>query len=501
MVVGNATRRFPSALAACYRSLVQSWGVGTMRFLRQIQHHAAARGSPLAVVTDTEAFDYAELVRRVEAAATSLQQAGIGARSRVGILIADEVEHLVASLALLALGAEHITLASHDSPSLRSTIARRVGVTHVVAVASEALPEGTIRIDWQPAQAPIGFIGSNGGTVFLKTSGTTGDMNVVAFTERMLADQSARHAEYAHERLLRLAAIEHNNSKRHRLYCVWQGGTNVFRPPGQLDIAAFCRRYDVTCLDISRMHASDLAAHGDPEALRGIKLRTGGSSVPIDVRRAIEANVTNELYVRYAATECGAIAMAFPGSHDEDEAVGVPLPGVELEIVDDEDRPLPRGEAGHIRLQAPGMATGYLDGGPETASRFRGGWFRPGDIGVLRTDGALIVKGRRDDMMILNGLNIFPVEIERVLERHPAVAVAAALPFASQVHGQIPVAAVELHPGASVTAAELRSYARRHLALRSPRRVLILTALPRNSQGKIVRREIAALFDRTGELQ
>ncbi len=469
-----------------------------MSYLRQLQRHATVPEAPLAVVTEGEAFDYAELARRVEGAAAAFQQAGIAAGSRVGVLIADEVDHLVASLALLAVGAGHVTLASHDSASLRETIARRIAVTHVVVAGDHPTPAGTARIDWPLPDIAGGVVGNASGTVFLKTSGTTGDMNIVAFTEQMLADQSARHAEYARERLLRLAAIEHNNSKRHRLYCVWQGGTNVFRPPGQLDVAAFCRQHAVTCLDISRMHASDLAAQGDAEALRGVKLRTGGSAVPIDVRRAIETNLTRELYVRYAATECGAIAMALPGSHDDDEAVGAPLSGVVLEIVDVEDRPLPRGQAGHIRLRAPGMATSYLDAGLEADARFRDGWFWPGDVGLLRADGALVVKGRRDDMMILNGLNIFPVEIERVLERHPAVSVAAALPLVSRIHGQIPVAAVELRAGASVTPAELQAYAREHLALRSPRRILILETLPRNSQGKILRREIAPLFNPTG---
>ena len=77
-------------------------------------------------------------------------------------------------------------------------------------------------------------------------------------------------------------------------------------------------------------------------------------------------------------------------------------------------------------------------------------------MGLIRADGQLVVKGRADDMMILNGVNIFPVEIERVLERHPAVRVAAALPIASQVHGQIPVAAVELRDGHVATAMELQ---------------------------------------------
>ena len=130
--------------------------------------------------------------------------------------------------------------------------------------------------------------------------------------------------------------------------------------------------------------------------------------------------------------------------------------------------------------------------------RFRDGWFYPGDVGTLRRDGQLIVQGRRDDMIVLNGLNIFPAEIERVLEGHPAVVEAAALPLPSMVHGQIPVAAVVLRAGEGVTGAELRRYCHQHLGLRTPRRVLVLAQLPKNSQGKTVRRDLVAAFQTDG---
>lgn len=101
-------------------------------------------------------------------------------------------------------------------------------------------------------------------------------------------------------------------------------------------------------------------------------------------------------------------------------------------------------------------------------------------------------------MMILNGISIFPAEIERVLESHPAVASAAALPLASAVHGQIPVATVELHPGMSCDAGELLVWARAALGVRAPRRVVVVAALPRNAQGKVVGRELALRFGASG---
>lgn len=456
-----------------------------MRGPNSFLSHLRAQADHIAVVTDELTLAYGELLDRVERKAAALEKWGIGAGSVVGLEIGDEVEHLVASLALLTVGARHITLPTHDPPEAKQTLSERVGATHVVTSAG-ASPQGGASPRAADAE----------GVVYLKTSGTTGGMNIIAFSATQLAQQAERHPEYASERLLRLASIEHNNSKRHRLYCAIMGGTNVFRPTLEFDVAAFCARHNVTCLDISRMHASDLAAQGGIGRFEGVKLRTGGSAVPIDVRRAIEERVTPLLYVRYASTESGAISMAGPGEHDEMESVGRPLPGVELEIVDLDDKVLAAGETGRIRLRAPGVATGYLDGGEQTASRFRDGWFWPGDVGMLRADGSLIVQGRQDDMMILNGINIFPGEIERVLERHPDVRVAAALPLNSLVHGQIPVAAVEVVEASSVTAADLQRFAREHLALRAPRRVIILPRLPRNSQGKILRREIAAEFEK-----
>jgi len=153
-------------------------------------------------------------------------------------------------------------------------------------------------------------------------------------------------------------------------------------------------------------------------------------------------------------------------------------------------------EVGEIRLRAPGMATSYVGDAVATARHFREGWFVPGDLASFDRERRLIIHGRADDMMILNGINIFPVEIERVLETHPAVAAAAAFPLASPVHGQIPMAAVELREGAASSAAELLAWVRRELGVRAPRRIEVVPAMPRNAQGKILKRELAQRFAR-----
>jgi long-chain acyl-CoA synthetase len=467
-----------------------------MRFRDRLRELAEQRPDHPAVCDVQGEWGYAELTDRVEAACRQLRLQGIGPEAMVGITLADEAEHLVATLALLATGARQIVLATHDPATMHRQLATRAGLTHLLADASVSALDGVARVDWPCIGAPAAIalpVLPATGTLVLRTSGTTGDVNLVAFDEAQIAAQAERHADYRDERLLRMASIEHNNSKRHRLYCVWAGGSNVFRP-ANAELVAFALAHRVSCLDISRMHAADLAGSPEAHRLAAIKLRTGGSAVPIGVRRAVLERTTRQLYVRYAATECGAIAMALPGDHDADESAGRPLPGVEVQVVGADGGVLPCGETGEIRLRAPGMATSYVDNPSQTAQRFRDGWFHPGDVGTLRRDGQLIVQGRRDDMIVLNGLNIFPAEIERVLERHPAVAEAAALPLTSTVHGQIPVAAVVLRQGEAISAGELRRYSHQQLGLRAPRRVLVIERMPKNSQGKTLKKDLVDRF-------
>ena len=462
----------------------------------RLDEHARERGAHRAIVLEGLSIDYVGLRRLVGQTIVALAKDGVTPEDVVGIQVADEVRHLVLSLAVLGLGATQLTLPTHDSHQLNATVARRAAASRVLLdVDAGRLVD--LHSQGTSPDLPSGPIGEPEGRLYLRTSGTTGDMNIVSMSEAQLAAQSLRHADYAAERLLRLASIEYNNSKRHRLYCVWAGGTNVFRPRGPLDIVDYCVRHEVTCLDISRIHAADLLNVNEVHRLSDVKVRTGGSGVPYSVRWAIEERVTPLLFVRYAATECGGISMAGPGEHDEDESVGSPLDGVRVQIVDGEGRLQATSEAGHIRVMAPGMAVGYLDSSNDTARRFRDGWFYPGDVGSLREDGSLVIHGRSDEMIIFNGLNIFPSEIERELAAHPAVVAAVALGLPSGVHGQIPVAVVQLAQGSTVSERDLVKHGRASLSLRAPRRIILVDAIPVGPHGKIQRGALARLFDRS----
>jgi acyl-coenzyme A synthetase/AMP-(fatty) acid ligase len=122
-----------------------------------------------------------------------------------------------------------------------------------------------------------------GAVVFLRTSGTTGESNMVALRQTQLVLQAQRRADDPHERILSLASIEHNNSKRHRLYCVYAGCTAVFRTAHSCSLVDVCRQHEVTSVDITRLHAANLtrSEHGSgSQLLPTTKIRLGGSGVP-----------------------------------------------------------------------------------------------------------------------------------------------------------------------------------------------------------------------------
>src|ERR1019366_4847566 len=136
----------------------------------------------------------------------------------------------------------------------------------------------------------------------------------------------------------------------------------------------------------------------------------------------------------YASTEGGGVSLLRPEDMDaHGESVGRPVFGVEVTILDDAGQGVPHGEVGRLAYRGPGVATGfYQDSDPEA---FRDGWFLPGDLAAVDADGFVYLKGRRKDMIIRGGINIYPVEIEAVLLSHAGVAEAAVVGWPSRERG------------------------------------------------------------------
>jgi len=222
---------------------------------------------------------------------------------------------------------------------------------------------------------------------------------------------------------------------------------------------------------------------------------SGSAALPVEVLERWRQITGHVLLERYGMTEIG-MALANP-LHGErvPGAVGRPLPGVEVRLVDERGEPVGDGVAGEIEVRGPTVFMEYLGRPEATREAFRGGWFRTGDVAV-RAAGVYRILGRQSvDIIKTGGEKVSALEIEAVLGAHPAIAECAVVGVADADWGERVSAAVVLAAGRALKLEELRDWARERLAsFKLPGRLVAVDELPRNAMGKVVKPRVRELF-------
>jgi len=219
---------------------------------------------------------------------------------------------------------------------------------------------------------------------------------------------------------------------------------------------------------------------------------SGGSALPVAVLEGFEKRFGVPVLEGDGPTECSPVTCVNP-LHGERKpgSVGLPIPDVTMRILDDAGGELSNGELGEVCVRGPNVMKGYLNLPEANAETFFGDWLRTGDLGYRDDDGYFFLVDRIKDMIIVNGMNVYPRMVEEALYRHPAVAEAAVVGEPHDLHGEIPVAHVVLKEGQAVEASDIRTWCRGQLGAHEvPRKVMIRDALPRNAAGKILKREL-----------
>ncbi|MGN6425998.1 MAG: long-chain-fatty-acid--CoA ligase [Leifsonia sp.] len=228
---------------------------------------------------------------------------------------------------------------------------------------------------------------------------------------------------------------------------------------------------------------------------------SGGAAIPVAVIERMKEVYGIDVHEGYGLTETSPVAsFNHRGLPTRVGTVGTPIWGVDVEIadaeVDDGIELLPRGELGEIVVRGHNLMKGYLNLPEANAEAVVDGWFRTGDLGTKSDDDYITIVDRKKDMIVRNGYNVYPREVEEVLSTHPAVAMVAVFGVAHDTHGQEIMAAVTLMPGTSAEADDLVAFAQEHVAAyKFPRRVEILEVLPLGPSGKVLKRELVARYE------
>ncbi len=265
-------------------------------------------------------------------------------------------------------------------------------------------------------------------------------------------------------------------------------------------IVRLCREHRPTLfVGIPSMYNALLSVkQAGPEDFQTLRyLVSGGEPLPQDVLERFRDRFGRNICEGYGLTETAPVTNWCRPHEWRPRSVGKPLPGVEQLITDPATgRPLPPGRDGEVLIRGPQRMLGYYNLPEETAKAIDArGWLHTGDMGRFSDDGHLSITGRIKEMLIVGGENVFPREIEEVINRHESVKASGVVGLADPMRGEVPIAFVELEDGAAFDEKAVLALCREKLAgYKVPREVRVLDALPRNATGKILRRELQKML-------
>jgi long-chain acyl-CoA synthetase len=476
-------------------------------------------------------LSYAELDVLSDRFATGLRASGVGRGDAVGLVLPNIPQFLVAYFGLLKAGcvgvplnvllkASEIAFCLGDSRASAlitwAGVAREAlkgaadaGVSAVYVVNTPGVPEAPAAhrfeelLAVEPATRPLEQTDPGDTAVIVYTSGTTGrpkGAELTHFQLYMNADTPGRLFGVRDDDVVLVALpLFHVFGLSSQLnVCVRFGATMSLVPRfDPATVLAVIQRDRVTVFEgvptmfIALLNHPGLADF-DVSSLRiGV---SGGAAIPAEILDAFEATFGIVILEGYGLTET-ASTTTFNVSAAERKiySVGKPIWGVEMQVWDDDGRPLPPGRdnIGEFVIRGVNTMRGYFGRPEATAEAFAGGWFHSGDLGYCDEDGFYFIVDRKKDLIIRGGYNVYPREVEEVLYAHAAVAEAAVVGVPDARLGEEVKAFVQTKPGATVSEQEIIEYVKlRVAAYKYPRIVEFRSSLPKGATGKILKREL-----------
>lgn len=464
-----------------------------MNITDPIRHRARlSPGSTAVIRANGSPVSYRDLDRTIDVAAGRLAGLGIVAGQVVGLTIGgpDEFPPLVIALALARTG---IVIANPALPAEQMDLL----LVGPGMQAQDGVRCVSFDADWAtlPSRgtAPAASMCTDGSVLLgiFASSGTTGTRKFTAVSHHVMAErvlckllwlgppQPAHICAVSFSTTWAISSI---------LRTMWSGATLVLTNPAEA--IGVIRRHGVGSIAIAPVSLAKIvdSVPDDAPPLPLRVIESSGSLLPPRLYELVQKKLGCKVVSFYGSTETGGVASGpVEALQGIDGAVGFVHSGVELEVVDADDRPLPAGSEGILRMRGECIVTSYLDPA-SSAEIFRGGWFYPGDIGALTSDGILIIKGRQGDFINAGGIKVNASVIEDVLMAVPHVTDAAAFGVPDRMGvTQIWAAVVARQP---VPGSVLNAVCRDKLAGHAPKFVVQLKALPRNANGKVLRDEL-----------
>ncbi len=484
----------------------------------------------LAVVSDNVALTYAQLDTKTDAVASALIEAGVRPGDVVGLQLPNIPEFPIALYGILKAGAAVIPMntlyksleiayllsdsgARHivtDSSSAAEAAgaAKEVGATGLYVVG--AIPIGVAGrpfsdlVEHEVLDPPPFVQRQPGDTaILLYTSGTTGKPKGVQLTHFQLFMNAGAHLDAfamdAGSKVIAVMPLFHSLGMSGILNAtVRAGGTVLMLPKFDTKrVLEVIQKHGATLIHgvptmyHSLLHFPDLAAY-DTSTLT--MCGSAGAAIPAEVIDQVEHTFGVQILEMYGLTESGPLAAYNDPKDRKPYSIGKPIPGVQIEIWDEDKQRLPRGaqNVGEMVIRGHNTMSGYLNNAAATAEAFTNGWLHTGDLAYMDEDGFLFFVDRKKELIIRGGYNVYPREVEEVLYSNPKVSEAAVVGIPDARLGEEIKAYLTLKRGETGQPQEFVDYVKERLAAyKYPRVVEIIEEMPKSPTGKILKKELA----------
>jgi long-chain acyl-CoA synthetase len=484
-----------------------------MRFLAEAFDRAAElNASSVALIEESSQWTFAELADESDRIAAALKERVKG--DTVGILLLNSQKYIVALLAVWKAGKTAVPLNYLLPPADLIFIIKDSGMSGLISSQSFNQALSTIKplfgangVVWMaddpqfiaPAGTPFQSQHRDP-ALYLYTSGTTGKPKGVILThDNLLANVEScqRAGDFgSRDGFLCLLPFFHTYAITGTFLLPLLSGSKMvlvdrFHP---VKVLGLIQQHKVSVfLAIPSMYRVLAATDGKFDFSSVRFPISGGEPLPNATAEAFEKRFKVPIYEGYGQTEAApVVTLNRPGAR-KPGTIGPAVPGVEVAIWDDQNRVLPPGHVGEIMVRGRNVMQGYHRLPEETAKAIANGWLHTGDLGKLDAEGFVTITGRKKELIISAGENIYPREIEEALVQHPKVKEVAVIGIKDDVRGEVPKAFVIPHEGTTIDEKELRAFCRENLAnYKVPKYFELVSDLPRTPTGKILKRMLSA---------
>jgi O-succinylbenzoic acid--CoA ligase len=464
---------------------------------------AAARPAAIALIAGNRQWTYAELDTEVDVFATNLAARGISLGDKVGALLPNCADYVFLIHALARLGVVLVPLNTRLTASELKWQITHTGCRWLVCSAETEVQISDLGFhivlvtDLRRAVNVLfekALFDLNALQAIVFTSGTTGQPKgaMLSYNNHFWSAMASayRIGTLPDDRWLCCLPLYHVGGLSIVLRCCLYGTTVILQDGFNLEaISQSLLSHEATLISLvpTMLYRMLDVGIGFPPSLR-LVLLGGAASSPDLIEQCVRVNLPVAL--TYGLSEaCSQVATTPPKeAYRKPGCVGKPLLFTSIRIVDENGFQQPPGEYGEVVVSGPTVMSGYYGNPEATARTLRDGELYTGDMGYLDQDGDLWLVQRRSDMIVTGGENVYPAEVEQVLQQHSAVAAACVVGVEHPEWGQQVAAAVVLRDNTHLSESELVSFGRQHLAgYKLPRLIRFVSALPQTPSGKIQR--------------